>query len=264
MFLVQQTKAFLSPSTHAIYKLINASKQCVIKPRLNYLNFQSSSSLSLYAARRHIIEQKSALKFKKAAFSSSHPDRAALSSFLPVLIPYASRGALLATPFLYRYGIATRFPRFSSIIIALPVAAFVLLIISSIQKNKYNGRWRLIFLNEQEEYQNSRDDYDALKFSLKLKDGFENTNEFLRVKRVFHELLLATGEFESRSVLQQDWEVMLLDSQDFNARISPSGLLIINSKTLELIESDHELAFILGHELSHVLFRHSSELEKFH
>ena len=46
----------------------------------------------------------------------------------------------------------------------------------------------------------------------------------------------------------------------FNAFAGPGGHIFINSGLIEAMESEEELAGILGHEISHVVCRHISEM----
>lgn len=49
--------------------------------------------------------------------------------------------------------------------------------------------------------------------------------------------------------------VTLLDSPQINASAYPGGFLLVNRGTVEML-GDDELAFVLGHELSHAILRH--------
>jgi len=55
------------------------------------------------------------------------------------------------------------------------------------------------------------------------------------------------------------WEVRLVDSPISNAFAIPGGKIFVFSGLLDVTENDDGLAFILGHEVAHVLARHSAE-----
>ncbi len=54
-----------------------------------------------------------------------------------------------------------------------------------------------------------------------------------------------------------DWEVHLVNSEIVNACCYPGGKIIVYSGILSLMHSEDELAFVLGHEISHALLDHS-------
>ena len=53
------------------------------------------------------------------------------------------------------------------------------------------------------------------------------------------------------------FNVILIASREVNAAALPGGFLIVNKGTLDLLDDD-QLAFVIGHELSHVTLRHSA------
>ncbi|KAI9296487.1 hypothetical protein K502DRAFT_277230, partial [Neoconidiobolus thromboides FSU 785] len=56
------------------------------------------------------------------------------------------------------------------------------------------------------------------------------------------------------------WEIIITDEDTIQAQVLSSGHIIITSETLKFIKSINELAFILAHEISHILYRHNAEL----
>lgn len=67
---------------------------------------------------------------------------------------------------------------------------------------------------------------------------------------VLRKILVAAPEKDVPS------RVYAVDSQHINARAYPDGGLYLPLGLLENIEYEDELAFVLGHELSHVIYRH--------
>lgn len=57
--------------------------------------------------------------------------------------------------------------------------------------------------------------------------------------------------------LDQGYRFMVLDTDTINAYAAPTGPIYITSGMLEILESDDELAGILGHELSHSERKHA-------
>jgi predicted Zn-dependent protease len=61
----------------------------------------------------------------------------------------------------------------------------------------------------------------------------------------------------SRSDL--DWHFYVVNSHQINAFALPGGYIYINRGLIEVTSSVHELAGVLGHEIGHVIQRHSVE-----
>jgi predicted Zn-dependent protease len=52
------------------------------------------------------------------------------------------------------------------------------------------------------------------------------------------------------------FRVEVLESEDLNAGALPGGLIVVTTRLLDEIETENELAFVLGHELGHFRGRH--------
>lgn len=80
---------------------------------------------------------------------------------------------------------------------------------------------------------------------------YENPEQQLRVERITRDLIAASDRPDMII------NVTLLDTPDVNASAYPGGFLLVNRGTLELLD-DPQLAFVLGHELSHAILRHGA------
>jgi len=60
-------------------------------------------------------------------------------------------------------------------------------------------------------------------------------------------------------IADMQWEVSVIDSDVVNAFVVPSGSIFVYTGLLEQVQTSGALAFILGHEISHALARHSVE-----
>eukprot|EP00624_Nannochloropsis_granulata_P002474 evm.model.NODE_22511_length_10312_cov_32.033165.2 len=60
-------------------------------------------------------------------------------------------------------------------------------------------------------------------------------------------------------ITEMQWEVSVIDSDVVNAFVVPSGSIFVYTGLLEQVQTTGALAFILGHEISHALARHSVE-----
>ncbi|MEM0964734.1 MAG: M48 family metallopeptidase [Verrucomicrobiota bacterium] len=56
-----------------------------------------------------------------------------------------------------------------------------------------------------------------------------------------------------------DWEFIYIDDEQVNAFALPGGKIAIYDGLFDVIDSEDELAFIVGHEVAHVTARHSNQ-----
>lgn len=59
--------------------------------------------------------------------------------------------------------------------------------------------------------------------------------------------------------IPQSWEVVVFDSKDVNAFALPGGKIGVFTGLLGVAKTQDQLAAVVGHEVSHVLARHSAE-----
>jgi len=62
-----------------------------------------------------------------------------------------------------------------------------------------------------------------------------------------------------QSAHQGEWEVVVFDSEQVNAFALPGGKIGVYTGILKVTENQHQLAAIIGHEVAHVIERHSNE-----
>ncbi len=55
------------------------------------------------------------------------------------------------------------------------------------------------------------------------------------------------------------WEVVVFDDSSLNAFALPGGKIGVHTGLIELVDNQHQLAAVIGHEVGHVLARHSNE-----
>ncbi len=73
---------------------------------------------------------------------------------------------------------------------------------------------------------------------------------------------LGTSIARRTSRAQLDWQFFVVDSRDVNAFALPGGFIYVNRGLIERAERLDELAGVLGHEIGHVVERHSVEQMK--
>lgn len=68
--------------------------------------------------------------------------------------------------------------------------------------------------------------------------------------------ILKTGDV--RYAKEFDWEIRIIDEATLNAFCTPGGYIYFYTGILKFLESEDELAGVLGHEMAHADLRHST------
>lgn len=76
-----------------------------------------------------------------------------------------------------------------------------------------------------------------------------------RVARVSRRIASALGS----DMPQASWEYVLFDDPSANAFAMPGGKIGVFTGLLDIVESDDELAAVIGHEIAHVQLRHANQ-----
>lgn len=76
-----------------------------------------------------------------------------------------------------------------------------------------------------------------------------------QVQRVGQRIASVVGD----SMPNAQWEFVVFDSEQINAFAMPGGHVGVYTGLLKLVHSDDELATVMGHEIGHVMARHSGE-----
>lgn len=70
------------------------------------------------------------------------------------------------------------------------------------------------------------------------------------------DMLLKTGEVRYAS--EFDWEIKIINDSTLNAFCTPGGYIYFYTGILKFLDSEDELAGVLGHEIAHADLRHST------
>lgn len=115
--------------------------------------------------------------------------------------------------------------------------------------NPATGHPQLILVDEQQE----RDKGAAMDAKLQQREFFFRHPTLQKtLDRVGHRIAKVTP----RS--QLDWTFRILDSDDINALALPGGWIYVTREMLAHLNSEAELAAVLGHEIAHVTARHAA------
>lgn len=84
------------------------------------------------------------------------------------------------------------------------------------------------------------------------------------VTRVGQRIALATEQYLRQNGLVSEisnfaWEFNLVNDDQVNAFCMPGGKIVVYEGLLKLVESEDELAVVVGHEVAHAVAKHSNE-----
>jgi predicted Zn-dependent protease len=109
------------------------------------------------------------------------------------------------------------------------------------------GRNQLIFMPDAQMTQMGLQAFDQLKKEKPISsDGQFNQTAQCIVTELTHGL-------------GQNWEVVVFDDNTLNAFALPGAKIGVHTGMMELVDNQDQLAAVLGHEVGHVMARHSNE-----
>jgi predicted Zn-dependent protease len=109
------------------------------------------------------------------------------------------------------------------------------------------GRNQLIFLPDSQMNQMGLQAFDQLKKDKPVnKDGQFNQT----AQCIVSEITRGMG---------QNWEVVVFEDKTLNAFALPGAKIGVHTGMMQLVDNQDQLAAVLGHEVGHVLARHSNE-----
>lgn len=91
-------------------------------------------------------------------------------------------------------------------------------------------------------------------------DFVESGPQVDQLERIGERIAAQAGpRLEERGYPDLDWEFKVVDDDQLNAFVLPAGKVVFYTGLMDLADSDAEIASVMGHEVAHVLARHSGE-----
>ena len=136
-----------------------------------------------------------------------------------------------------------------------------LLLLSACSSVPFTGRKQVLLVSDQEVLSASLTQYtDYMKTATKST----SKNGSAMVARVGKNIADATEKYLKNNGLESEiknfsWEFSLVADQQVNAFCMPGGKIVVYEGLMKVIDSDDELAVVIGHEVAHAVAKHSNE-----
>lgn len=124
---------------------------------------------------------------------------------------------------------------------------FLLIVILGGCATSPTGRSQLIFMSDAELNSMGLQAFETMKRDMPLSSNVAS-NQFVR----------CIVEAITREVGGQ-WEFAVFEDKSLNAFALPGGKIGVHTGLINLVDNQHQLATVIGHEVGHVLARHSNE-----
>jgi len=142
----------------------------------------------------------------------------------------------------------------------IALALVLLTLAAACETVPVTGRSQIILVSEQDVVQASDKIHAEFMADARQKNLLvtpttaENTRELEMVDRVGRRIVDAAG-----LTSHYKWEIALVRDQQVNAFVRPNGKIVVYTGIMPIAKSEPGLAAVLGHEVSHVVARHSAE-----
>lgn len=156
-----------------------------------------------------------------------------------------------------RRGPATRRERFfRRLAVAGFAATFGVFVAVGCRTVEGTGRQQFVLLSVDQERRMGAEAYPEILAEQRVVASGPQVD---RVRRVGENLAAAANRRFPQSAAGMDWAFAVVDDPAINAWALPGGKCAVNVGLLEFVESDDELAIVVGHEIAHALASHGAE-----
>ena len=142
---------------------------------------------------------------------------------------------------------------------------FVSLIFVSCATAPLTGRRQIKFVSDESVVQSSVAQYNQMIAQLRANNLLaNNTAQGKRVAQIGRRVTGAVEKYLRENGMADklqylNWEFNLINTKDINAFALPGGKIAFYSGILPVLETDGAIAFVMGHEIGHVIGGHHAE-----
>ncbi|XP_053415482.1 LOW QUALITY PROTEIN: metalloendopeptidase OMA1, mitochondrial-like [Nycticebus coucang] len=134
---------------------------------------------------------------------------------------------------------------------------FIAFYFTHLEMSPIIGRRKLLLMGKEHFRLLSELEYKAWMEEFKDDMLTEKDGRFLAVKEVVYHLIECNKDIPGISEI--NWIIHVVDSPDINAFVLPNGQVFIFTGLLNSVNDTHQLSFLLGHEIAHVVLGHAAE-----
>lgn len=144
---------------------------------------------------------------------------------------------------------------------------FVSLIFLSCATAPLTGRSQLKFVSDESVAQSSIAQYNQMITQLRKNNLLaNNTAQGQKIKQIGKRISTAVERYLTANGMQDkirnlQWEFNLIKSNEINAFALPGGKIAFYTGILPVLKTDGAIAFVMGHEIGHVIGGHHAESE---
>lgn len=137
------------------------------------------------------------------------------------------------------------------------VALVAVLAVAGCETVPETGRSQLIMLDTEAEVQMGATAFQQIRQDL---DLIEEGPQVEMLRRIGDRIVdAAEPELRARGFGDLDWDFHLADSPELNAFVVPDGSVVFFKGMVDFLKNEDEIAAVMGHEVGHVVGRHSAE-----
>lgn len=141
------------------------------------------------------------------------------------------------------------------------IGIVALLMLSGCGSVPLTGRRQMLLVSDQEVLSSSLTQYNDYIKTAKVSTNKKKTEQVVRVGK---NIAAATEAYLKANGMEDTaksfvWEFNLVNENQVNAFCMPGGKIVVYEGLLNLVDSDDELAVVVGHEVAHAVAKHSNE-----